>query len=354
MTSRHLFAATFIITGTWLLLAGSQPAQAELSDSPTLTAHVDLLADVEAAAPGEPFTLAVRIKTQPGWHVYWKHPGDAGLATKVTWSLPEGWKAGPLRWPKPATFKQPGDIVGYGYTGEVLLGATITPAKDAKPGESHTLQAHVEWLGCKDKCIPGEASARLELPLAKKASPANTNVFKAWQKQLNPLAKDFTLKDSNGKDVTLSEQRGKIVVLEWFNPDCPFVKRHHEKRNTHVDLARKYADKNVVWLAVNSTHYMKPDVTADWVDKWNIPYPVLIDRDGKVGRAYEAKTTPHMFIINEAGEIVYHGALDDDPPGKKKSPENYVDKVLADLTAGRPVSVEPNKSYGCSVKYAKP
>jgi DsbC/DsbD-like thiol-disulfide interchange protein len=336
------------------LLLAAPPAESKPTpDSPT-TAQVELLADAEAVAPGQAFTLAVKIQTEPDWHVYWKHPGDAGLATRLTWSLPEGWKAGALRWPKPTTFKQPGDIVGYGYTGEVLLGATVTPPKDAPVGKSVSLQAHVEWLACKDKCIPGEATARLELPVAKKPSPANKSVFETWRKQLNPLAKDFTLKDSDGKDVTLRELQGKVVVLEWFNPDCPFVKRHHEKRSTHADLARKYADKNVVWLAINSTHYMKPDVTADWVKKWEIPYPVLIDRDGKVGRAYKAKTTPHMFVINEAGEIVYHGALDDDPPGKKTSPENYIDKVLADLTAGRPVSVEPNKSYGCSVKYATP
>ncbi|MCH7997187.1 MAG: redoxin domain-containing protein [Chloroflexi bacterium] len=121
------------------------------------------------------------------------------------------------------------------------------------------LSAEVDWLACRDKCIPGKASLELKLKTvakAKDAQPANTKTFLAWADRIDPIAPEFTLKDQDGKKVSLSDLKGKVVVLEWFNPDCPFVKRHHVTKSTMVDLANKYAGKGVVWLAVNSTHYM--------------------------------------------------------------------------------------------------
>ena len=164
----------------------------------------------------------------------------------------------------------------------------------------------------------------------------------------------FTLKGFDGKEVSLSDYTGKIVVLEWFNDECPYVKYHYEKAYTMVELATKYRDKNVVWLAVNSTNHTTPEQNKAYVAQHNIPFPMLDDRSGSVGRAYGATNTPHMFVIDTSGNIVYSGAIDNSPRGEKKEGViNYVDKALAEITAGKSVSTASTKPYGCNVKYAK-
>jgi len=167
-------------------------------------------------------------------------------------------------------------------------------------------------------------------------------------------APSFKLNSFDGKTVNLSDHRGKIVVLEWFNFECPFSKYHYETKNTMAQLAEKYKNKNVVWFAVNSTNHTKPEANIKFSQKNKLAFPILDDRSGKVGQAYGAKTTPHIFIINPRGRIVYDGAIDDSPLGKKKEGVvNYVDNVLAELTTGKPVSTKNTKPYGCTVKYAK-
>jgi peroxiredoxin len=167
-------------------------------------------------------------------------------------------------------------------------------------------------------------------------------------------AQAFTLKSFDDKQVSLSDYKGKIVVLEWFNDECPFVKYHYEKTSTMVDLADKYKDNNVVWLAVNSTNHTKPEQNKAYVTEHKIPYPILDDRSGAVGRAYGATNTPHMFVIDTTGNIVYSGAIDNSPMSEKtESTINYVDEALAELTAGKSVSTASTKPYGCNVKYAK-
>jgi len=166
-------------------------------------------------------------------------------------------------------------------------------------------------------------------------------------------APDFTLTDQNGTAHTLSGFAGKIVVLEWLNPDCPFVKRHHETKTTMADLAKAYADKGVVWLGINSTHYFDTAKNKEFAARLNLPFAVLNDSDGKVGKLYGAARTPEMFIIHKDGTIVYHGAIDDDPKGDKPSPTNYVQQALDELLAGKPVSVPHTVPYGCTVKYAE-
>ena len=168
-------------------------------------------------------------------------------------------------------------------------------------------------------------------------------------------APDFTLKTFDGKEVSLSDYAGKIVVLEWFNNECPFVRYHYEKAGTMVELAKKYGAKNVVWLAINSTSHTTAEKNLEFARKYELPYAILDDRSGKVGRAYGAANTPHMFIIDSAGYIVYDGAIDNAPMGEPAEGQqvvNYVDKALAELTAGRKVSIAKTKPYGCSVKYA--
>ena len=169
-----------------------------------------------------------------------------------------------------------------------------------------------------------------------------------------PAAKgvDFTLKDQDGKTVKLADHRGKIVVLEWINWDCPYVKRHYE-RGTFKTLAEKYADKGVLWLAINSTHYATREKDKAWIAKYKLPYPILDDSDGEVGRQFGARTTPHMYVIDKDGRIGYQGAIDDDPRGKKDDPVDYVAKALEELLAGKPVSEPKTRPYGCSVKYKK-
>ena len=166
-------------------------------------------------------------------------------------------------------------------------------------------------------------------------------------------APNFELNSFDGKTVSLSDYRGKIVVLEWFNMECPFSIYHYETKNTMPGLAEKYKSKNVVWFAVNSTNHTTPAVNKTFTKKYKLAFPILDDRSGKVGRAYGAKTTPHIFIINPRGRIVYDGAIDDSPMGKKKDGVvNYVDNALAELTTGKAVSTTNTKPYGCTVKYA--
>jgi len=169
-------------------------------------------------------------------------------------------------------------------------------------------------------------------------------------------APDFTLSSFDGKTVRLADLHGKVVVLEWFNFECPFSKYHYATKSTMTDLAKKYADKGVVWLAINSTNHTKPEPNIAFAKQHNIPYPILDDRDGKVGHAYGAKTTPHMIVIDRRGNIVYDGAIDNAPLGKVTGGGkyvNYVDQVLAALTAGKRMEPKTTKPYGCSVKYAK-
>ena len=164
----------------------------------------------------------------------------------------------------------------------------------------------------------------------------------------------FTLKDSAGKAVSLSDYKGKVMVLEWVNPDCPFVKRHYEAQ-TMNKLAADYSDKGVVWLTVNSTNYMDQQANAEFAKAKSVDWPILVDQDGTVGHAYGAATTPHMFVIDSNGSIVYEGAIDDDPRGNKEASArtNYVAKALDQVLDGKAVSTPETKPYGCSVKYKK-
>lgn len=169
-------------------------------------------------------------------------------------------------------------------------------------------------------------------------------------------APDFTLKNYDSNEVKLADLKGKIVVLEWFNYECPFVKYHYEKTSTMKDLAAKYKDKNVVWLAMNSTHHQETEKNKEYAKKNKILFPILDDRSGKIGKAYRATNTPHIIIVNTEGNIAYNGAIDNAPMGRipeGKKMVNYVDKALEELTAGKTVTVAKTKPYGCSVKYKK-
>lgn len=161
----------------------------------------------------------------------------------------------------------------------------------------------------------------------------------------------FTLTDTAGNEVSLGDFEGKIVVLEWLNPDCPFVQRHY-KAGTMKDLATKYDGEGVVWLTINSTNYMDAAANAKFKADNGLPYAILVDQSGDVGHLYDAKTTPHMYIIDGTGSLVYIGAIDDDPRGNKGEPAvNYVAVALDEVLAGNAVTTAETKPYGCSVKY---
>ncbi len=178
-------------------------------------------------------------------------------------------------------------------------------------------------------------------------STANAEIPKATQGNAAP---DFSLTNVNGDVVKLADYAGKTVVLEWTNPDCPFVKRLY-KTNTMQKLADKYKDNGVVWIAVSSTSFHDDAKLKDWATEQKITYPLVNDKNGIVGKLYGAQTTPHMFIIDTKGKLAYNGAIDNDSTGGSEMPINYVDQALGELTTNKDISTATTKPYGCSVKY---
>jgi peroxiredoxin len=170
----------------------------------------------------------------------------------------------------------------------------------------------------------------------------------------------FTAMDTSGKPVSLADFKGKHVVLEWVNPGCPYVQKHYDSQNMQGTQAEATA-KGVVWLAVNSTaadhgDYKAPAALAQWMQGQKAKATsTLMDADGKLGRAYGARSTPHMYIVNPVGTLVYAGAIDSKPtsnPADIASATNHVKVALNESLAGKPISVPSTRAYGCSVKYS--
>ena len=210
--------------------------------------------------------------------------------------------------------------------------------------------------------IAGTASAGTgEAPCSMgKPSKTGGNLVKAAE--LGKAAPDFELTDLSGRKVRLSDFKGKIVVLEWFNPGCPFVNLAHNRSLSLKGKAKQYRAKGVVWLAVNSNGPGKQGygkaANRDGKQRFKMDYPVLLDPKGEVGRAYGAQRTPHMFVIDPTGKLVYDGAVDNtrggDPEDADPPPaENYVDAVLSALLNKDIPVIHKTEPWGCSVKYAK-
>jgi peroxiredoxin len=170
----------------------------------------------------------------------------------------------------------------------------------------------------------------------------------------------FSAVDTSGKTVSLADFKGRHVVLEWVNPGCPYVRRHYDSANMQ-GTQKDAAAKGAVWLTINSTaedagDYLPPAALQQWMSKQQAAAThTLMDADGKVGRAYGARTTPHMFVINPAGTLVYAGAIDDQPRASladTAKATNHVKAALAESTAGKPVTVATTRAYGCSIKYS--
>jgi hypothetical protein len=172
---------------------------------------------------------------------------------------------------------------------------------------------------------------------------------------------NFTLPDVNGRQVSLADYRGRTVVLEWNNPECPFTRKHYDSGNMQRAQAAAARD-GVVWLTINSGapgnqgHMSGTEAGAYLASSGARPAHYLLDPRGEVGRAYGAVTTPHMYVVNGAGTLVYAGAIDDRPTADADDVEgarNHVLAALAELRAGTPVSVATSRPYGCNVKYAE-
>lgn len=184
----------------------------------------------------------------------------------------------------------------------------------------------------------------------------------AWAQSsatVGQAAPNFSAKDVNGKTVSLADFKGKTVVLEWVNPGCPYVRKHYDGGNMQGTQQEATA-KNVVWLAVNSTgtdhpDYLKPADLAKWMKDKKAPAThTLMDEDGKIGKAYGARTTPHLYIIDGKGMLVYAGGIDSIPTASASDipkATNYIKVSLTEMSNGKAVSNNVTRAYGCSVKY---
>lgn len=178
---------------------------------------------------------------------------------------------------------------------------------------------------------------------------------KAEPAKVGDAAPAFTLTDTDGKTVNLADYKGKTVVIEWFNPECPFIVKHHKVNTTFNDLYTEYNSKDVVFLAINSNAKGKQgnglELNKKKKEEFKMQYPVLLDESGEIGRLYGAKTTPHVFVVDKEGKLVYAGAVDNNDHVEKVGTQNYVKDALDAVLAGKPVATSKTRPYGCSVKY---
>jgi peroxiredoxin len=176
--------------------------------------------------------------------------------------------------------------------------------------------------------------------------------------KVGETAPAFTLTDTDGKTVNLSDFKDKVVVLQWYNSECPFVVKHYTDKShqTFNDLHKDFSGKGVAFLAINSGAPGKQgagkDISAKSKTDWKVPYPILIDESGKVGMSYNAKNTPLMLVVGKDGKIIYRGAIDNNKKFDDKEYKNYVRQALDQTIKGETVTEPETKPYGCSVKYA--
>jgi thiol:disulfide interchange protein DsbD len=173
----------------------------------------ELVADVDKVAPGTGFALGVRFVMKPEWHIYWHNPGESGLATSIGLELPEGLTAGPILWPTPMRFDQPGGILGYGYSDSVLLAAKVIVKPDISGTDALPIRAKARWLSCKDVCIPGSADLELSLPVGDSPHPKDEALFAEWEKSLPVEAFSMGVH----AETTGSLPAGELTITLTFN-----------------------------------------------------------------------------------------------------------------------------------------
>ena len=204
------------------------------------------------------------------------------------------------------------------------------------------------------KAAPAKTDPKTEV----KTDGGEAKPVPAVAAEIGKPAPDFTLTDLDGNQHKLSQYKGKTVVLEWFNPQCPFVVYAHGE-GPLKDMAAKETAQGVVWLSINSGAPGKQgagaEASREGVTKYGMKNPVLLDEDGTVGHTYGAEKTPHMFVVNAEGTLVYRGGLDNAPMGEPGEGDviPYVTNALAEVRAGKPVSTADTAAYGCGVKYGK-
>lgn len=193
------------------------------------------------------------------------------------------------------------------------------------------------------------------------AAAAGTRKMHINRAELGEPAPDFTLTDVRGTSFSLSQFKGKTIVLEWFNPRCPYVIDAYADRGVLREMPERWRGEGVVWLTINSQGPEEPGSSVqenlEFKKQHGMRRPLLLDPTGVVGRAYGAKTTPHMFVVSDLGILVYRGALDNAPLGvvpDKDAKSNYVDSALRDLRSGRAVMNTEMRAYGSMVMYARP
>lgn len=238
-----------------------------------------------------------------------------------------------------------------------LRGLASTLALFAFATGCHTTDSGTEFM----HATPVQASSG-QRPSAKTGdeiaqAPVADGVVRA---EIGELAPDFELADLDGRVQRLSKYRGKIVVLEWFNPECPFVAYSYDSGPLH-EMQARYATTGVVWLAINSSPPAQegsdPASNRAFAAERNLRIPILLDPAGVIGRTYAARTTPTLYIVNERGLLVYSGGLDNAPMGQVESASvrtNYVDVAISDLRSGHAVTTSSTHPYGTPIKYTRP
>ena len=236
-------------------------------------------------------------------------------------------------------------------TALMFLATTVSLAGACRSKAEPSASEPEAGIAADDKAAAGEPS-----PAAAKTTPAPVPAVEA---QVGQPAPDFSLTDLDGNQHTLSQYKGKMVVLEWFNPGCPFVEYAHTKGEL-VNMAKQYTADGVVWLAINSGAPGKQGhggaVNREAAKMFSLEHPILLDEDGTVGHRYGAEKTPHMYVIDEEGALVYRGAIDNAPFGEVEGGgpiKNYVSAAFAAVQKDEPVDPSETASYGCTVKYDK-
>lgn len=214
----------------------------------------------------------------------------------------------------------------------------------------------LEQSGLAQTARPGISGSKPESTKATSTQKPGTQIAGARAGQKAP---DFTLIDSNGKTRSLSDYKGKFVILEWVNFECPFVGKHYDSGNMWR-LQKKYRGLGAVWLSINSSapgkqgNYPPEKINKLLLEKGSCATAYLLDPEGSTGRLYGATATPHMFVVNPQGTLIYTGAIDDRSTADRKDingAKNYVELAMDAALAGKPVVVSQTQAYGCSVKY---
>lgn len=234
-----------------------------------------------------------------------------------------------------------------------LFGMSALSACDPGSPEASTPKASAAL----SSSVNGTASSSPPSPGAAASASSSPSTSKAAVGEEAPV---FELTDLEGKSFSLAAERGKIVVLEWFNPSCPFVKASHTKGSL-VDAAKRLQKRGVVYVAINSGAPGKQghgvEANASGAKAFGLTHPVLLDETGRVGHLYGAARTPHVFVIDAEGRLAYRGAIDNSPDGEGQEPAggklvSYLEQAVSELLSGKPVSTPETSPYGCSVKYA--